>query len=84
MSQKNEQPENLREYHRKVKAGELPPPVRLSPPDKAKANPSSLKCAILAKCYECLYDYADGHFSCEMPDCPLFRWMPYKNKIRPE
>ena len=70
------------EYRRKIKSGEIPKPILLNPKDKALKYPKSLKAAILAKCYECLYDYADGRYSCEMPDCPLYNWMPYKNKHR--
>ncbi len=36
--------------------------------------------AVLGKCYECNLGYADGKVSCEIPECPLFQYMPYKNK----
>ena len=39
---------------------------------------------ILAKCYECCGYYADGGYSCEIPDCPLYPLMPFKEKVRPE
>ena len=39
--------------------------------------------AILAKCAECLGYYADGRYDCEMPDCPLYPYMPYKGRIMP-
>ena len=54
-------------------------PIRLNHVEKAKANPKSYKCAVLAKCYECMCEYADGRVDCEIKDCPLYRWMPYKN-----
>ncbi len=38
------------------------------------------KQAALAKCYECNLGYCDGKCSCEVLDCPLFQYMPYKNK----
>jgi hypothetical protein len=79
--------EALRAYQRdkaeKIANGTWVEPKRLSPKEKAAANPKSLKFAILAKCAECMYDYADGRFSCEMPDCSLFPWMPYRNRIAP-
>ena len=34
--------------------------------------------AILAKCYDCLGYYADGKVCCEITDCPLFPYMPYR------
>ncbi len=40
--------------------------------------------AILAKCYECCGYYADGGFNCEIPDCPLHPWMPFREKLRSE
>ena len=77
----------LMEYQERIRlekeAGTWVKPERLSPAAKARANPKSMKWAIRAKCAECLYDYADGRYSCEMEDCSLFNWMPYKNKVRP-
>lgn len=34
--------------------------------------------AIKAKCYECTGYYADGKDDCQMPMCPLYPYMPYK------
>ena len=39
------------EYQRKIKAGEI---VRMSPLEKAHANPKSLRRAINGACYECV------------------------------
>jgi hypothetical protein len=36
--------------------------------------------AIRAKCYECMGGYSDGKSDCKMPQCPLYTWMPYRNK----
>jgi len=36
--------------------------------------------SLKAKCCECMGYYIDGRFSCEIPTCPLFYYMPYKNK----
>jgi hypothetical protein len=37
----------------------------------------SLKQAILAKCFECCGNYADGKEDCLLSDCPLYPFMPY-------
>lgn len=34
--------------------------------------------AILAKCYECMGLYVDGKVDCEIQDCPLYPFMPYR------
>ena len=36
--------------------------------------------AIKARCYECLGYCVDGAVDCEMPECPLYGYMPYRNK----
>jgi hypothetical protein len=40
--------------------------------------------SIKAKCCECMGYYVDGRYSCEIPTCPLFYYMPYKNKKPPQ
>jgi hypothetical protein len=32
---------------------------------------------ILAKCFECMGNYADGKEDCSLPECPLYPLMPY-------
>jgi hypothetical protein len=39
------------------------------------------KQAILAQCYQCLGCYADGKVDCEIPDCPLYPYMPYRKGV---
>ena len=34
--------------------------------------------AIIAKCADCNAGYIDGLYECEMPDCPLYGYMPYR------
>jgi hypothetical protein len=41
------------------------------------------KDAMLAKCAECMAQFADGRFDCEIPKCPLYPWMPYLGEKRP-
>lgn len=36
--------------------------------------------AILADCYECMGGYTDGIYSCGIPACPLYSYMPYRDK----
>lgn len=36
--------------------------------------------AIKAKCYDCMGYYVDGRRDCKMPDCAIYRWMPYKGE----
>jgi len=36
--------------------------------------------ALQAKCYECMCGYVDGRVDCKIPDCPLYQYMPYKDK----
>lgn len=33
--------------------------------------------AIMAKCFECSNGYIDGKEDCQLPDCPLYAFMPY-------
>ena len=39
--------------------------------------------SLLAKCCECMGYYVDGRYDCEVPLCPIYRYMPYREKIRP-
>lgn len=34
--------------------------------------------AILATCYGCMGMYVDGRVDCNIPDCPLYPFMPYR------
>jgi hypothetical protein len=38
----------------------------------------SPKKAITANCYFCMNTYVDGRTDCEIPDCPLYPYMPYR------
>jgi len=35
---------------------------------------------MLAKCHDCMGHYADGMVDCENVGCPLYSWMPYREK----
>jgi hypothetical protein len=34
--------------------------------------------AVLAMCYDCMGLYIDGKNDCQIPECPLYFWMPYR------
>ena len=36
--------------------------------------------AIKAKCYDCMGYFTDGLKDCEIPDCSLYPFMPYRKK----
>ncbi len=36
--------------------------------------------AMKAKCYECQGGYADGKQDCKVTSCPLYPYMPYREK----
>jgi len=51
----------------------------------------TLKQSVLAKCCECMGNYADGKEDCRVEDCPLYPYMVYgdaylhrKKKIIPQ
>ena len=37
--------------------------------------------AMKAKCADCMGNYADGKVSCEVPECPMFFFMPHRKKF---
>jgi len=43
--------------------------------NKTKLSPMK---AIKANCYQCMGSYFDGRVDCEIPDCPLYPFMPYR------
>ena len=36
--------------------------------------------ALKAKCADCMGQYEDGAMDCKIPTCPLYPYMPYRNK----
>jgi len=69
----------LQEYREKVASGEIEV-VRLSPIEKAKNNPKSLRLAIDAMCYSCMGKTGSTSDirECTAKDCPLYPVRPYK------
>lgn len=68
----------LQEYNRLVSEGIIEKSPRKSPLEKALEQPTSLRLAINAKCYDCGYDHEDvGSWRdqiryCPSTDCPLY------------
>ena len=62
---------------------------RLTPIQRAAKNPTSLRMAINAKCWDCEGGAADSSVqwrigNCVVPDCPLYPVRPYRSfKGRP-
>ncbi len=76
----------LQEYHRKRKAGEIPPPIRRNPTQRSQDNPSSLRKAINALCYECVGADSDSNWMarikfCQILNCSLHKVRPYSKGI---
>lgn len=40
----------------------------------------TFKQAIYARCYDCMNYFSDGKNDCKIPSCPLYPFMPYKEK----
>ena len=70
----------LKEYIRKVEAGEIKKAKHIDPIEKSKQNPGSFRLAINAKCFECSACIRVDVTNCEIDDCPLYRHRPWQNK----
>ena len=76
----NENAKNaLKEYRDKVASGEIEV-VRLNPIQKAKENPTSLRLAIDAMCWDCMgrTNSSDDIRNCSAKNCPLYPVRKYK------
>ena len=68
----------LAEYREKLKSGEIIRTKSLNPEEKAKANPTSMKYAIRAKCWDCACGQKEEIRLCPITDCSLYNFRPYK------
>jgi hypothetical protein len=66
------------EYREKVKSGEIIRTKSLNPEEKAKQNPTSMKYAIRAKCWDCACGQKEEIKLCPITDCSLYNFRPYK------
>lgn len=48
---------------------------------KPNARRPSATRAMRAKCHDCMARYVDGRRDCEIPECPLYYWMPYRKQV---
>ena len=73
--------QGLKEYHRKLKAGEIKRAKRISLIEKSKQSPGSFRLAINSKCYECSGFVKVDVTNCEIDECPLYRHRPWQNTV---
>ena len=66
------------EYRENLKSGEIIRSKSLNPEEKAKQNPTSMKYAIAAKCFDCTCGQRDEIKLCTITDCSLYNFRPYK------
>ena len=67
--------EKAAEYRRKVASGEI---QILSPRQKSRNKPKSLRLAINAKCFDCTCDQKREVTMCVMTDCSLWSLRPWQ------
>jgi len=68
----------LKEYNEKIKAGLVERPKPLTPMEKHKRKPLSLRLAINAKCWDCCCGQREEIRLCAFKDCSLWLIRPYK------
>ena len=70
--------EGLKEWQRKVDAGEIERPKAKNPREKALDNPTSLRKAVNAKCWDCCCEVRIEVTKCSATDCPLWKLRPWQ------
>jgi hypothetical protein len=45
-----------------------------------EGKPLTRSQAIEAKCSDCLCGFIDGRVDCKVKNCPLYPWMPYRDR----
>ena len=70
----------LAEYREKIKAGIIDRPVLMTPTEKAKTKPKSLRLAINAYCFDCSGEQKNEIKYCTVTNCPVFNVRPYQVK----
>lgn len=74
--------EHLKEYNRKIAAGEIERAKPKNPLEKCQEDPKSMRKAVNAKCYDCIFDNKAGGTwreqvrNCEQSICPLYQVRP--------
>ena len=70
--------QGLKEYRQKLKLGLVEKPKKLDPIEKSKQNPTSLRFAINARCFDCSGFERPEVTNCEMTDCELYHLRPWQ------
>lgn len=70
--------EALKIYRAKVQSGEIIPTRPRNPYEKHKDDPKSRVKAINAKCWDCVGGQREEIRLCEITDCSLHAFRPYK------
>ena len=65
--------EALLEYRAKVASGEIQPPERLDPLQRARQNPTSKTLAIRAHCWQCVGADGTPNWTDEVRQCPVLK-----------
>ncbi len=68
----------LKEYNEQLKQGLVIRSKQLSPIEKSKLNPKSLRFALNAKCFDCSGFKKVDVTECDMPDCELYHLRPWQ------
>jgi len=71
-------PEALKEYQAKVATGEIDRHKALSPVEKSRQKPKSLRYAINAMCYDCSGYSRSEVKLCAVKNCPLHVLRPWQ------
>jgi len=72
------QNQGLKEYQEKLRLGLITRRKRLDPIEKSQQNPTSLRFAINARCFDCSGFERKEVTNCEMTNCPLYRHRPWQ------
>ncbi len=77
----NNAQEALKEYRAKLKSGEIKK-VNLNPVQKLEKNPTSLRLAVNAMCFDCMgrSKVIEDIRNCTSKTCPLYNVRPYQEK----
>lgn len=76
----NKRDEALKEYRRKLDAGEIEKSVQMNPNEKAASKPKSLRLAINAKCWDCAGESRTEVTRCHIKTCSLWAIRPWQGK----
>ena len=63
-----------------IQDGQKVKPQQLDPMERARRNPTSLRAAINAKCFDCCGNQRIEVTLCEMVECPLWNLRPWQRK----